>query len=733
MKSLVRKLASFASLVCLMSFVSLGFSGTAPWYQPPQLFVMTGFIANTTDGVWGADFIVEGEWTPQKQQAALEAWNKGLGREYDADKVVEKFKEAGVTGVIFYSKWHDGLVAYDTEFTDFKTERDLLGLTLSALDKYNMRKVVYYSVGLDYNPEPRFQEWTCLDREGRPLGLAFPSDWKSFHSPYRQFVIDQLVEMTQEYGPIDGLWLDLYTQPSPLNRRGGTRICHDRYTSETFASKQKKGIDQTSDREIEDFVLHSMREFLLDIRQAVSRVQPKSSFTFNGAGMNDIVRPWKARLLDAAVDWFSMEGHYWENIDRGARLGHSMDRPFEVGMLLNSSWYVPMSSQAPSPAMSENEAIVSAATAWIQKANVYAALTPGHSGVYDENGDLRLLRAIGRWLKENRKWLVDAVPYADVAIVVGDPSDRLLQIPLLAEVWKPSHRRRPPALDERPGVELGKVLRDLGYFTERIGGMFASRPLDLSSYRMLVLPETALLSSRTVEQIREYVRNGGKLLAFGHSSLWDPEGRKRPNFALSDIFGVDYLGPLPGYKQFDVVGGRGLISGLPFNPGALRVRATTGTVLAHWKSAGDFPAVVENDFGHGRLIYVSAEEIPFAQGAALLQELLARLIGPPPISVQATRDYSLLMNRKKRDRLLYLLNRSTGSRSAYRSGRAEALTPGVTGPERIRVSLNTAVLGQINGIELIPSGKRVPFSRHLGRVEFFLEASPAVTGLRLIE
>jgi len=27
----------------------------APWYKPPQLFVMTGFIANTTTGVWGPE------------------------------------------------------------------------------------------------------------------------------------------------------------------------------------------------------------------------------------------------------------------------------------------------------------------------------------------------------------------------------------------------------------------------------------------------------------------------------------------------------------------------------------------------------------------------------------------------------------------------------------------------------------------------------------------------------
>lgn len=168
----------------------------SPWYHTPQLFVMTGFIANTTTGVWGPDFIVKGKWSHERQQAALSEWRKGLGRDYNADESVKAFRDAGATGVIFYSKWHDGLVNYPTSFTNFTTERDLLGDTLKALHKHKMKVVVYYSVGLDYNPDPKFLHWTCRDKNGKPLGLAFPTDWKSFYSPYRQYVMSQLAEIS---------------------------------------------------------------------------------------------------------------------------------------------------------------------------------------------------------------------------------------------------------------------------------------------------------------------------------------------------------------------------------------------------------------------------------------------------------------------------------------------------------------------------------------------------------
>ena len=39
---------------------------------------MTGFIANTTNGVWGPEYIVNGTWTPAKQEEAVRAWEKGV-------------------------------------------------------------------------------------------------------------------------------------------------------------------------------------------------------------------------------------------------------------------------------------------------------------------------------------------------------------------------------------------------------------------------------------------------------------------------------------------------------------------------------------------------------------------------------------------------------------------------------------------------------------------------------
>jgi hypothetical protein len=339
---------------------------------------------------------------------------------------------------------------------------------------------------------------------------------------------------------------------------------------------------------------------------------------------------------------------------------------------------------------------------------------------------------MGRWLKDNRPWLLDARPYADIGVLTGHPADDVEKIPDLGELWKASHGFSPARADVDPGYDTSLNLRKMGYLTERVGGTFASRKFDLGSYRMLLLPETALLDDRDIEDIREYVRKGGALLSFSHGSLFDREGHPRSNFALADVFGCEYAGALPGYKRLALSPGAGLAATLTLNPGALAVKPTTGKVLAQWKYAGDSPAIIENTYGQGRAIYVSVEETAFGEGSALLNELTARLIGAPTFEVRGARHYALLVNRKEDDLLCYLLNRDTAP-AGYTQGRLIKLseTPQLETPEPVRLTLHTAQLGNFASAELIPPGQAVWMSRQKGLMELDFEAVPSVTTVRL--
>lgn len=79
------------------------------------------------------------------------------------------------------------------------------------------------------------------------------------------------------------------------------------------------------------------------------------------------------------------------------------------------------------------------------------------------------------------------------------------------------------------------------------------RPERLKPYKVLILPNAAALSDQQVKTIREFVRNGGGLVATCETSLFDELGHPRPNFALADLFGVDYEGrPAAPTKRADL-------------------------------------------------------------------------------------------------------------------------------------------------------------------------------------
>ncbi len=64
----------------------------------------------------------------------------------------------------------------------------------------------------------------------------------------------------------------------------------------------------------------------------------------------------------------------------------------------------------------------------------------------------------------------------------------------------------------------------------------------LAGFRTLILPNIAALSDAQCGQLREFVRQGGGLVATYETSLYDEWGVRRKEFALADLFGAQYAG-----------------------------------------------------------------------------------------------------------------------------------------------------------------------------------------------
>jgi hypothetical protein len=91
---------------------------------------------------------------------------------------------------------------------------------------------------------------------------------------------------------------------------------------------------------------------------------------------------------------------------------------------------------------------------------------------------------------------------------------------------------------------------ELGMYEALVEGripfeMVHDRMLDagqIDRFKLLILPNVAALSDAQCEQFRSYVKRGGSLLATFETSLYDQWGKRRNDFALSDLFDVHFDG-----------------------------------------------------------------------------------------------------------------------------------------------------------------------------------------------
>lgn len=152
---------------------------------------------------------------------------------------------------------------------------------------------------------------------------------------------------------------------------------------------------------------------------------------------------------------------------------------------------------------------------------------------------------------------------------------------------------------------------------------------DLEPYDVIYLPTCACLSDGALAAIRRYVADGGTVVATFDTSLYTPDGQRRPDFGLSDVLGASMgAGPID-YKNWNYVSLAGqpsaeaqpLLAGLdlPLYPApawGLDVKPRDGAeVLAQLHgvmpgryaalTAPERPAIILNRYGEGRCLYLA--------------------------------------------------------------------------------------------------------------------------------
>lgn len=161
------------------------------------------------------------DWIPHDSTMdynAYKQWYWNLNKEFnprqfDPDQWAASAKNAGMKYVVFTTKHHDGFSMYDTKYSDFSIAKgpfadhpkaDVAKYVFDAFRKQDMMIGAYFSKPDWHSQDYWWSRYATPDRHVNYKIENHPYRWDR----YKDFVFNQINEITSNYGKIDILWLD---------------------------------------------------------------------------------------------------------------------------------------------------------------------------------------------------------------------------------------------------------------------------------------------------------------------------------------------------------------------------------------------------------------------------------------------------------------------------------------------------------------------------------------------
>ena len=566
-------------------------------------------------------------------------------RAVDPADMVRRLHRAGVQALYVHAKDNQGNCYYDTAYGHKHSaigDRDLMREFSVACRAVGMT-VLYYVQTSRERRGALVASYAARNADGSAVVRTSPAQMLPAKEvgpvicligPAREYIRNIVRELAENYD-FDGYWLDGF------GWFGRTMICYCETCRGLYREDRGAELPPRVDKGDEAFRQYYRwrqtmnRRALHEIIAAIRAVNAELTVTHNGSGF----QVWADGFANDADDYLTREFHYQEGYG-GLALWCRMqdaftpDRPYEIETwrFFNTGGNGAPTGDAdqhaapavsgpgtahmvrdyqvkPVPMLFSEMATITANGGFVQ---YYDQVRP--DGRLDQLSLDRMQAAFDQ-VREREPWLPDAaagqrrVHYADL-------------------VWSKRTQDFAPAAHGQghaAGLEgaheallASRVLH--GVVTERRVAEAA-----IGTPSVLVLPNLVCMDDAVADRLRAFVAAGGGLVATYRTSLADAMGRPRGNFLLADLFGCDYLEPMPftySFMRYDDAGPltAGLELGWPISlwhnlqlKVALRagaeghgaiVNPVRGMMMGHPpQETTPYPAAVTNRYGAGRVLY----------------------------------------------------------------------------------------------------------------------------------
>ncbi len=536
---------------------------------------------------------------------------------FDPAQYVAMVKKAGIEAAMVYATCHNGNCYYPTKVGHMHANlkgRDIFGEVVDRLRAEGIVPVAYYTSIYHNHSAKTHPAWRVTHVNGNQHGGRY---WWSCpnNAEYRAFTIAQILEVIAY--DVDGIFNDMTFWPGICV----CPSCRTKYMAQTGREIPRK-IDWRNPEWVtfQRFREECMAGFTQDITAAIKAAKDMTVTHQTSTIMHGWTQGYTLGIA-AACDYTSGDfygGKYQHILGSKVLAAATRNLPYEfmTSRCVNLRDHTSMKSEAELTAEAATTLANAGAYFFIDAINPDGTL---ESEVYDRLGNVsRKLAPFTAAVKQHRPVIVaDKAFYYSSAAYVDESAS--------SDIMTPSGGK--PAVEEMSGASIVLTRAHMPFRA------VTSATEDYSGLKTIIMNNILYTTPKENARLRQFVADGGTLIATGLTSLYQPDGTTTGDFGLADVFGVSSANAKA--KRFHYLSflDRHLL--VSSHASAPLVKATTAKLLArivepvfdpdaeqyasiHSNPPGvetEYAGLTVNTYGKGKCVYLSSPVLTLQQDA----------------------------------------------------------------------------------------------------------------------